>query len=123
MSRQLCFAPVAASSSRGRQRRSLPSPYRLCSLFGGPCLCLGGTKALLRHISEIFGLDFGFLCGLAACKAHVSVFRGGIFIGQRLGVYQCDGLLDLFLCFLTALVSSGWWRMVDSGGQFKFVQR
>ena len=50
-------------------------------------------------------------------QAHVSVSRGGVFNGQRLSVYQCDGLLDLFLCFLTALISPGWWRMVDSGGQ------
>uniref|UniRef100_M4D9H6 non-specific serine/threonine protein kinase n=1 Tax=Brassica campestris TaxID=3711 RepID=M4D9H6_BRACM len=42
-------------------------------------------------------------------QAHVFVSGGGAFIGLRLGVCNCDGLLDSFLCFLTALVSSEWW--------------
>ncbi|KAG5377798.1 hypothetical protein IGI04_025640 [Brassica rapa subsp. trilocularis] len=82
---------------------------------------VGGVPYLLHIVSVLSLVVPVFVSvGQRLCyvtSAHVSVFRGGIFIGQRLGVYQCDGLLDLFLCFLTALVSSGWWRMVDSGGQ------
>lgn len=48
-------------------------------------------------------------------QAHVFVSGGGALIGLRLGVCHCDGLLDSFLCFLTALVSSEWWCVVDSG--------
>ncbi|KAG2293914.1 hypothetical protein Bca52824_040583 [Brassica carinata] len=49
-------------------------------------------------------------------QAHVFVSGGGAFIGLRLGVCHCDGLPDSFLCFLTALASSEWWCVVDSGG-------